>query len=92
MAAPWSFRTDVNADGHVDVSDLGLALYNLFFLPGDSLIYLLLSFPELAGALGIGTASMRNAGSALVSSLVWAALFWLVLKIRKKAKGLTSAT
>lgn len=45
MAAPWSFRTDVNADGRVDVSDLGLALIDLLLLPGDSLIYLIISFP-----------------------------------------------
>ena len=92
MAAPWSFRTDVNADGQVDVSDLGLALYNILLLPGDSLIYLLLSFPQLTATLGVGEADMGGAGALLVSCLVWASLVWLILKIRKKAKGVQSST
>jgi hypothetical protein len=74
----WSFTTDTNGDGAFTISDIDSILAWLFFLPGDYVIYLLLTYaPNLARFLELSSASYGSFGSGLVSSCVW--LFGIVL-------------
>jgi hypothetical protein len=75
MNVPWSFAWDANGDGRITISDALSHLAQLFFLPGDSLIYAAIGFaPDLAGYLEFGGDSYRGWFSGVVSLLAWIAV------------------
>jgi len=59
---PWeSFVWDVNSDGRFTVTDVGLWLQILFFLPGDTLIWLSLEYaPEITQFFEVDAAQFEE--------------------------------
>ena len=70
---PWeSLVWDGNADGQITVSDVGLWLQTLFFLPGDTLIWLSLSYaPEITQFFEVDAGQYGSTFSALLSVFIW---------------------
>lgn len=77
--AAWlSFSADMNGDGQVTLTDVWLWLVQIFFLPGDSLLRVLLTYlPGLARFLELGAGSYGGLFSAIVSAVIW--LFGVVM-------------
>jgi hypothetical protein len=68
----------MNADGRITVSDLWLWLVHVFFLPGDGLLWLLLTYvPGFARFLEVDAGSYGSFFAAIISAIVW--LFALAL-------------
>jgi len=98
---PWeALAWDGNADGHFTVTDVGLLLETLFFLPGDTLIWLTLRYvPTVSRFLEVDTGEYGSTFSALLSVLVWLAVtvfvltasHWIALLDRAVATGIRSA-
>jgi DNA-binding MarR family transcriptional regulator len=70
---PWAQLTlDMNADGGFSVSDLGPMLVHVFFLPGDSLLWLAFGYaPGIAEFLNLSHSAFGGVESALLSTLGW---------------------
>ena len=72
MARQWAFIADMNHDGAVTISDVGLWLKWLYFYPGDLLHYSILSLaPGVAQFLELSPSSYGGWGSGIVSAFVW---------------------
>jgi DNA-binding MarR family transcriptional regulator len=73
---PWeSLVWDGNADGRITVTDVGLWLQTLFFLPGDTLIWFSLQYaPEITQFFEVDAAQYGSTFSALLSVFVWLAI------------------
>jgi len=73
---PWkSLVWDGNADGRITVSDVGLWLQTLFFLPGDTLIWMALRYaPAVTRFFEVDSAQYGSTFSALLSVLIWLAV------------------
>jgi len=73
---PWkSLVWDGNADGRFTVTDVGLCLQQLFFLPGDTLIWLSLHYaPQISSFFEVDAAQYGSTFSALLSVFVWLAV------------------
>lgn len=73
VETPWlPFVWDVNNDGFFTISDVALWIQQAFFMPGDTIIWLLLRFlPVVARFLELTPASYGGTLSALASLLVW---------------------
>lgn len=57
----WTFTADMNGDGLVDLSDVGLWAKWVFFAPGDLLLLVCMKhFPGLALLLGLDAASLSG--------------------------------
>ncbi len=67
-------RSDMNLDGVVSVSDVGLWLEWLYFLPGDLAVLALLGTP-VGDFLEITLGSMQGIGSGVLSFCVWLVVF-----------------
>lgn len=67
----WQFTRDMNCDGLFTISDVGLWIHWLFFLPGDAVFYGLLSIPKLAVFLEITPAWYGGWTSGILSILGW---------------------
>jgi DNA-binding MarR family transcriptional regulator len=78
---PWeSLVWDGNADGRFTVTDVGLWLQTLFFLPGDTLIWLSLHYaPEITQFFEVNSAQYGSTFSALLSVFIWLATAVLLL-------------
>ena len=64
------------ADAWLGSSDLPAVLYQLFFLPGDCLIWAIASYlPSVAGLFGIGPADYGGVLAGFVSACAWIVLF-----------------
>ena len=71
---------DGNADGRFTVTDVGLWLQTLFFLPGDTLIWVSLRYaPEITQFFEVDAAQYGSTFSALLSVFVWLAIAVLLL-------------
>lgn len=81
IPTPWyPFVVDVNGDQQFTVSDVFMWLKEVFFLPGDWLIYSVATrMPETARFLELGAADYGHNLSLLVSGVFWFALFILVI-------------
>lgn len=71
--AAWlAFSRDMNSDGQLTLTDVWLWLVQLFFLPGDGLIWLMLTYaPGLARFLELGSGSYGGLFSAITSVAAW---------------------
>ena len=80
-AIPWdSLVWDGNSDGRFTVTDVGLCLQQLFFLPGDTLIWLSLRFaPGISQFFEVDAAQYGSTFSALLSVFVWLAVTVIVM-------------
>jgi len=92
MVKPWTFQKDPNFDGLLTISDIGKWITQLFFLPGDSIIYfVIVEVPELARLLEINRLSFRGFFSVVISFLVWASFIGILLVLREPADGLKTS-
>jgi len=97
---PWeALSWDGNADGHFTVTDVGLLLETLFFLPGDTLIWFSLRYvPTISRFLEVDSSEYGSTFSALLSVLVWLAItvflltasHWIALLDRAVTTGMRS--
>ena len=73
ISTPWSpLVADVNGDGQFTISDVGSWLAQVFFLPGDWLIWTISVYmPAVAGLLEVGDADYGGVVSGLVSACAW---------------------
>jgi hypothetical protein len=63
---------DMNIDGAVTVSDVGLWFKRLFWLPGDYAIIAAMAWvPRVAQFLEIGPGSLAGLLSGVLSAIVW---------------------
>jgi hypothetical protein len=73
-----SFVMDMNSDGRFTVSDAWLWLVQLYFLPGNAVLWLLLEYlPGFAGFLELSSSSYNGLVPAVVSVAIW--LFTIVI-------------
>lgn len=92
MVAPWAFQKDPNFDGLLTIADIGKWITQLFFLPGDSIIYfLIVEVPELARFLEINRLSFRGFISGVISFLVWTSFIGMLLALREPADQLKTS-
>lgn len=77
--AAWlSLSRDMNGDGQFTLTDVRLFLAELFFLPGDAILWLVLRYaPGLGRFLELGPDSYGGLLSAMLSAAVW--LFAIVM-------------
>lgn len=80
-ALPWeSLVWDANSDGSVTVTDVGLWLQMIFFLPGDTLIWLSLQYaPGITQFFEVDAGQYGSTFSALLSVFIWLAISVLLL-------------
>jgi hypothetical protein len=78
-APDWlSFALDMNADGRFTVTDAWLWVVQLFFVPGNAVLWLLLTYvPGFASFLELGSGSYNGLFTAIVSVAIW--LFAVVM-------------
>ena len=73
-----SFAMDMNADGRFTVSDAWLWVVQLYFVPGNCFLWLLLEYlPGFANLLELSTGSYNGLIPAVASLVVW--LFTIVI-------------
>ena len=90
-----SFVMDMNADGRFTVSDAWLWVVRLYFVPGNSFLWLLLEYlPGFASFLEISSSSYNGLIPAVVSLVIWlftVVMFGVVIgAIRNFDRALTS--
>ncbi len=73
IESPWlPFEWDVNNDGFFTISDVVLWLQQLFFMPGDWVIWLSLQyFPDASRFFELSTRAYGSTFSALISLVAW---------------------
>lgn len=78
---PWlPFEWDVNDDGQLTISDVGLWLQHAFFLPGDWVIWTSLQYwPQAAQFFELTTRAYGSTLSALISVIVWLIVIVIVM-------------
>jgi DNA-binding MarR family transcriptional regulator len=78
---PWlPFEWDVNNDGNLTVTDIGLWLEHAFFLPGDWVIWASLRYwPELGRFFEVDARAYGSTFSALISVFVWLAIIVVIM-------------
>jgi hypothetical protein len=84
---PWEFVADMNSDGVFTMSDIVEILMQLFFLPGDSLLFLILNYlPKAAELLELSYDNYHGMFGGIVSLIVWVFLLPIVVKVIKLFK------
>ncbi len=69
---PWEFVADMNLDGAFTMGDIIEILIQLFFLPGDSLLFLILNYtPKVTNALEFSYDNYHGIFTGIVSFIVW---------------------
>lgn len=70
---PWpSLTRDMNADGQFTLSDVWLWVVHLFFLPGDFVLWVMLTYtPGLAIFLELGPGNYHSLFTAMASGAIW---------------------
>jgi hypothetical protein len=72
------FALDANGDGEITAADVTACLEALFFLPGDTLLFALLTWvTPLARGLGFGPADFGGVVSGAFSACAWLASYTL---------------
>jgi len=73
-----SFTLDMSSDGRVTITDAWLWVVQLFFVPGNAVLWVLLTYvPSFAGFLELGSGSYNGLFTAIVSVAIW--LFAIVM-------------
>lgn len=73
MQYPWHFAKDMNGDGFFTITDVFKLFGQLFFLPGDSIIYYLLTYcPDFSRFIELGPDNYHGLLSFILSIISWA--------------------
>ncbi len=84
---PWEFVADMNSDGVFTLSDIIAILIQLFFLPGDSLLFLILNYlPKATRLLELSYDNYHGIFTGIVSFIVWVFLLPVIVKVIKLFK------
>jgi hypothetical protein len=84
---PWEFVADMNSDGVFTMSDIVEILMQLFFLPGDSLLFLILNYlPKVKELLELSYDDYHGMFAGIVSFIVWFFLIPIIVKVIKLFK------
>ena len=76
---PWEFVADMNSDGVFTISDIIEIFIQLFFLPGDSLLFLILSYlPKATKLLELSYDNYHGVFAGIVSFIVWVFLIPMI--------------
>lgn len=89
-ASIWvQLGADVNGDGRFSIADAGPWLLDILVIPGDALIYLLLTYaPDVAEFLELSSDSYGGAVSIWVSVIIWLAALFVVGTILSAIRAL----
>ena len=73
VVLPWMrFAADMNGDGAVTIRDVVLWVKHAYFLPGDSLLWFLVTYLRpVARFLEVGMADYQGFFSGFVSAFAW---------------------
>ena len=76
---PWEFAADMNLDGIFTISDIMAILIQLFFLPGDSLLFFILNYlPKVTELLELSYDNYHGMFAGIVSFIVWVLLIPII--------------
>ena len=76
---PWKFAADMNLDGIFTISDIMAILIQLFFLPGDSLLFFILNYlPKVTELLELSYDNYHGMFAGIVSFIVWVLLIPII--------------
>lgn len=67
----WFIAGDMNCDGLLTISDVGLWFKWAFFSPGDGLLWVVMQSPEVATFLELTPTVYSGWFSGIVSAIVW---------------------
>jgi hypothetical protein len=68
----WAFSLDMNHDGHITITDLGMLWSWVFYAPGDFLFLVaMLKLPSVAAFLEMTPKLLYGWWSLFVSLIVW---------------------
>ena len=77
---PWEFVADMNADGVFTLSDIIEIFIQLFFLPGDSLLFLILNYlPKVTELFELSYDDYHGMFAGIVSFIVWVFLIPIIV-------------
>lgn len=79
MGKPWIFQKDINQDGVFTISDVQGWIIQLYFLPGEFFLYILINyFSSIALFFEIDPGSSHGVLSGLISFIAWVlVVFWI---------------
>lgn len=84
---PWEFVADMNSDGVFTLGDIIEILMQLFFLPGDSLLFLILNYlPKVKELFELSYDNYHGMFTGIVSFIVWAFLIPVIVNVIKLFK------
>jgi len=79
---PWQFRLDINYDGSFTISDVWILLAQLFYLPGDLIIYQIINFaPSAATFMELSYHDYHGILSGIVSFFSWILAISIVIAL-----------
>ncbi|NQT69082.1 MAG: hypothetical protein HQ552_05830 [Desulfobacteraceae bacterium] len=85
---PWEFVADMNSDGIFTMSDIIEIFIQLFFLPGDSLLFLILNYlPKVTELLELSYDNYHGMFAGIVSFIVWVFLLPIIVNVIKLFKA-----
>lgn len=70
MAAPWNSKADINGDGQFTISDVWGWTVQIYYLPGDLVIEVLIG-TAVGNFFEIGPDNYRGIFSLIVSAIIW---------------------
>lgn len=82
----WSFVADMNGDEAVSISDVWLWFKWLYFMPGD-LVVAMIGPTALGRFLELTTFSYGNAGSGVLSFILWMLVLGTAHTILNESQG-----
>ena len=84
---PWEFVADMNSDGVFTMSDIIEIFIQLFFLPGDSLLFLILNYlPKATEFLELSYDNYHGMFAGIASFIVWVFLLPIIVNVIKLFK------
>jgi hypothetical protein len=92
ISGTWYLSSlDITGDGSVTVADLWAWTVYLFFLPGDTLLFLLVEYaPDVASFFAVGPDSDGGSLSMVLSITAWLIIFIVISLIRDFDRALTA--
>lgn len=77
---PWEFVADMNSDGVFTMSDIIEIFIQFFFLPGDSLLFLILNYlPKVTELFELSYDDYHGMFAGIVSFIVWVFLIPIIV-------------
>ena len=97
ITKPWLFVSDTNGDSIITISDVVNWIIWLFFLPGDTFLYCIITiFPNIARFFEVSNDNFHGFLSGFLSFFAWCCIFSILAVIesigkQKKVRGESSS-